>query len=167
MLGVLFLPLVALGIVQSVLAALLLAPLPLARPVIRITKQTRTPAGWTVIATVSVILVAFLISVCHAHHSHALPIASMNDTQSGQSACNIKVQGLTSGGRLVPWTAVLAVHLSSPSTAPNHVQALYEIAEFTGSGRRGAMESEIMHRRSAFAHHPKRRLKRRIFAEAA
>ena len=81
MLGVLFLPLIALGIVQSILAALLLAPLPLARPVIRITKQTRTPAGWTVIATVSVILVAFLISVCHSHNSHMIRIESICDTQ--------------------------------------------------------------------------------------
>ena len=77
MLGVLFLPLVALGLLQIIIAAFLLAPLPLARPVIKITKQTRTPAGWTVVATVSVILVAFLVSVCQIRHSHMFPAANL------------------------------------------------------------------------------------------
>ena len=65
MLGVLFLPLIALGLVQTIIAAFLLAPLPLARPVIKLTKGTRSPAGWTVIATISVILVAFLVSALY------------------------------------------------------------------------------------------------------
>ena len=65
MLGVLFLPLIALGLVQTVVAAFLLAPLPLARPVIRLTKQLRTPAGWTVVATISVILGAFFVSALY------------------------------------------------------------------------------------------------------
>ena len=74
MLGVIFLPLIALGLLQTITAALLLAPLPLARPVIKIMKQTRSPAGWTVTATISVILVAFLISALYEIaevHGHA------------------------------------------------------------------------------------------------
>ena len=74
MLGVIFLPLIALGLLQTTIAALLLAPLALARPVIKIMKQTRSPAGWTVTATISVILVAFLISALYEIaevHGHA------------------------------------------------------------------------------------------------
>jgi hypothetical protein len=75
MLGVIFLPLIALGLVQTIIAALLLAPLPLARPVIKMMKETRSPAGWTVTATISVILVAFLISALYEIaevHGHAM-----------------------------------------------------------------------------------------------
>lgn len=62
MIGVLFLPLIALGLLQVTVALLLLAPLPLARPVLRLSKHLKTPVGWTMIGTVSAILLIFLAS---------------------------------------------------------------------------------------------------------
>lgn len=60
--GVLFMPLIALGLFELILALLLLAPLPVARPVLSLTKQTRTPIGWTITGTMSVILLVFAVS---------------------------------------------------------------------------------------------------------
>ena len=62
MLGVLLLPLIALGMVQGIIACLLLAPLPVARPVLSLSKKTRTPIAWTIIGTVSVVLLVFLLA---------------------------------------------------------------------------------------------------------
>lgn len=91
MLGVLFLPLIALGLLQTVIAAFLLAPLTLARPVIRITKQTRTPAGWTVIATISVILLAFLISALYEiAEVHGNARKGSGETESMHRRCALK-----------------------------------------------------------------------------
>jgi hypothetical protein len=41
---------------------LLLSPLPVARPILGLAKQTRTPIAWTAIGTVSVILLVFAVS---------------------------------------------------------------------------------------------------------
>lgn len=62
MLGVLLLPLIALGLFQGIIACLLLAPLAVARPVLSLFKQTRTPIALTIIGTVSVILLVFLLA---------------------------------------------------------------------------------------------------------
>ena len=62
MLGVLFLPLIMLGVFEVVVAMLLLSPLPVARPVLGLAKQARTPIAWTVVGTVSVILLVFAVS---------------------------------------------------------------------------------------------------------
>ena len=62
MLGVLFLPLIVLGCFELVTAILLLSPLPAARPILGLAKQTRTPIAWTAIGTVSVILLVFAVS---------------------------------------------------------------------------------------------------------
>jgi Trk-type K+ transport system membrane component len=62
MLGVVFLPLIALGGLQYILALVLLAPIPIARPVLRLSRNLQTPVGWTVIVTTSAILLVFLVS---------------------------------------------------------------------------------------------------------
>lgn len=73
MLGVLLLPLIALGLFQGIIACLLLAPLPVARPVLSLSKATRTPIAWTIIGTVSVVLLVFLLASLYELgelHSH-------------------------------------------------------------------------------------------------
>lgn len=62
MLGVLFLPLIALGCFELLLALVLLAPISIARPLLPLAKQTRSPVGWTILGTVSVILLVFAAS---------------------------------------------------------------------------------------------------------
>ena len=84
MLGVLLLPLIALGMVQGIIACLLLAPLPVARPVLTLSKKTRTPVALTIIGTVSVVLLVFLlaslyeIGELHSHISREVELDALH-----------------------------------------------------------------------------------------
>lgn len=54
-------PIVVLGVFQSLIAMLLLAPLPMARAAIKLCKATTTPVGKTFLATISIFLLILLV----------------------------------------------------------------------------------------------------------
>ena len=57
-----FYPLAILSLLQTGLTLLLLLPFPFPRPVIRLVKLTKSPVGYTVLGTLSTVLIAIFIA---------------------------------------------------------------------------------------------------------